>query len=184
MIHIRFSVREVFCALLFYRNFALREYFFYMKNKELIECALSMQNMSHDKLIKVANIMAAHIDRMKEVDIDAYWKIIRQQSAIIFGKHFCEDLAKHEVSRLCYVDRNNRDTSGEHWTMEQSAALKEPSLISKETTDGDIYVAMNIMYSLLCRSMTDSQIIDAAVRFFFEDPNWPECKVWEYVCCN
>ena len=130
------------------------------------------------------------LDSMKEAHPDIYWKFMREQHELMFGKHFDHDYAKWQVEQMYHTGDDGKQYKGEHWTMEDTNGVlaKYRSKINSNYNEYDFYVALNAHYHDYCgwakKQFPDAYeqaIIDMAVQFWFMDQDWPDTsKVWEY----
>ena len=152
-----------------------------MNYKELIKSAIR-QNGSEDMMWKSVEFFSDMLEKMKETNPNEYWRIMRAQSELMYGRHYSEDFARHDVEGLEYEDRDGHHCTGEHWTMEEVIDATENDDFDSSVTDGDKYVALNVIFSDLCNVLDDDKIIEVALTFFFKDPDWGSpTKIWDYV---
>lgn len=122
------------------------------------------------------------LEAIKDAHPDIYWDFIRDTQESLYGAHYNNTFAEYDLGRLSYTDAEGRKRTGPHWSKLQALEALAGRKFSQGVTDCDKWVAVNIMYSDLCRKFTDAQIIEAAYLFFFLDEDWPDdCKVWEYM---
>lgn len=57
------------------------------------------------------------------------------------------------------------------------------NLISKQLWESiwDKYVAFNAFYSDMCQILEDDMILKAAYKFFFQDEDAAQGKIWKYM---
>lgn len=152
-----------------------------MNYKEMIKAAVA-SGKKEETMWQSIEFFSDFLDRLKESDPKEYWRIMRKQSELMFGKHYTEEFAHHDVESMKYQDRDGREKTGEHWSMEEVIDATEGDNFDRSVTDGDKYVACNIIYSDLCNVLTDEKILEVAMTFFFRDEDWGSpTKVWDYV---
>lgn len=122
-------------------------------------------------------------EMMESVPEEVAKRFARKQHEILYGCHYDEQFAIDDLAGVHYTDRDGYDRTGAHWSPEDvENALKGVSLPSS-VTKWDKWVAVNVMYSDLCREMPDDGIITAAKLFYFMDEDWPQpdAKIWQYM---
>lgn len=134
----------------------------------------SVEQLSKD----LAPIEAAHPH--------VYWRILRNQHAIMYNRHYSEKFANHDVNQLRYVNASGMECNGPHWSRAEVTAATNGLKFHQKVNDWDKYVAFNAMYADLCAEMDDEAIIRAAYLFYFNDKDWqPEeddcTKIWDYM---
>lgn len=126
------------------------------------------------------------LEEMKKSDPKAFWGFMREQHGILSGGHYNEDFAMHDVAQIEYTDKNGDPHKGAYWTVEQTKEATKGLALPASVTPWDVYVALNVFHSDLCKEFDDAHIIKAAYLFFFADEDWTkkgsEKKVWEYMC--
>lgn len=95
--------------------------------------------------------------------------------------HFNEESAHKAVARIRYTDKTGVEKEGAHWTPEQVKTVTAGMKFPEGTTEWDKYVALNSFYADLCGVLDEPQILKSAVKFYFEDKDAPEGKVFRYV---
>jgi hypothetical protein len=118
---------------------------------------------------------------MEEQHPEEYWRFIREQHGILFGDHYDEKFAMYDVAMIRYTNREGKECSGAHWTVEQTCEAVRSMRVPEGVTKWDVYVALNSFYADMCRELADDQIIAAACRFYFKDEDAPKGKIWLYM---
>lgn len=118
-----------------------------------------------------------------------YWRIMRNQHAIMYDRHYSEKFANHDVNQIKYIDPKGEERTGPHWTRAEIIAATNGMKFHSKVNDWDKYVAFNSMYADLCAEMTDEEILKAAYLFYFNDKDWqPEeddcTKIWDYTSAH
>lgn len=123
-----------------------------------------------------------------------YWRILRNQHAILYDRHYSEPFANHDVNVLVWSKQPDgvpTPTSGKgpHWSKAEILAATKDLKFHSKVNDWDKYVAFNSMYADLCAEMDDAAIIKAAYLFYFNDKDWQpnedDCtKIWDYTSAH
>lgn len=96
----------------------------------------------------------------------------------VYGEHFNKETALQAVSHMKNVD----NTSGEHWSIEQTtSAAKQSNITFKTFNEYDFYYVLNMLYSDYYTIFKDNSdmYIQLAVAWL-GDPDVPEGKAWRY----
>ena len=116
---------------------------------------------------------------------DIYWRILRNQHAILYDRHYTEQYANYDVENLEYLDSEGKPCHGPHWTRAEIVEATKSMKFHSKVNDWDKYVAFNAMYADLCADMDDAAILKAAYLFYFCDKDWQsndDCtKIWDYM---
>lgn len=132
--------------------------------------------------------ISAMLEKLKDEDPKGFWAFMREQHGILSGGHYDEKFAMHDVSQIKYTDKEGKSHNGVYWTVEQTNEATKGIALPVGVTPWDVYVALNIMYSDLCKEMDAAQIVKTAYLFFFADEDWTEkgsaTKVWDYMRCK
>lgn len=118
-----------------------------------------------------------------------YWRILRNQHAILYDRHYSEKFANHDVNHLHYINREGIECDGPHWSRAEVVSATKDMKFHSKVNDWDKYVAFNSMYADLCAEMTDEEILKAAYLFYFNDKDWQPCeddctKIWDYTSAH
>ena len=119
--------------------------------------------------------------KMKEEHPEMFWKFMREQHGIMYGNHYDEGFAMHDISMIRYTDRSGKKCDGPYWTLEQIETATKSMSFPTGTTKWDKYVAFNGFYSDTCTVLEEEQIIKAAHKFYFMDEDAPQGKIWIYM---
>jgi len=137
---------------------------------------------SEEKMWVSVAITAEAMDYIKSTNPEKYDCLLRKLNEALYGKHYTEELAKHDVAAMHSTSADGVRHSGEHWTVEQIEAATKDKTFPKGTTKWDKYVAYNAFANDLGKKFTDEQILCAAWLFWFDDEDWnSDGKVWEYM---
>lgn len=109
-----------------------------------------------------------------------YWDMMRNQHEILWGPHYNEDFANHDVAKLKWKGKDGMTRQGAHWSKEQVEEATKSMQFPAGTTPCDKYVAFNSFYAAMCDEMDDTQILKGAYAFFFKDKD-EDGKVWRYM---
>lgn len=96
----------------------------------------------------------------------------------VYGEHFNKETALQAVSHMKNVD----NTSGEHWSIEQTtSAAKQSNITFKTFNEYDFYYVLNMLYSDYYTIFKDNSdmYIQIAIAWL-SDPDVCEGKAWRY----
>lgn len=159
-----------------------------MNYKEMIKSAESSGLTSEKAMWTSVNAVDGLLAELKHTDPKMYYKFMRTTHESLFGKHYDQDFAEHDVDMLHYTDSNKMARVGEHWTIDEVVGATRNLVFSNGVTKWDKYVAFNVMYSDLCREMSEPDILKVGYAFFFKDEDWSEeepiTKIWDYMSCR
>lgn len=133
--------------------------------------------------------MSCDLSLVADAEPCLYWRIIRNQHAVLYDRHYSEKFANYDVSRLVYSEVDNEGNpigTGAHWTRAQIVEATKGMKFHQKVNDWDKFVAFNAMYADLCANMSDDEILKAAYLFYFCDADWQpkedDCtKIWDYT---
>lgn len=155
-----------------------------MKYKEMIEQAQSKGLASEQKMWASVGAIDAVLCKVKAEHPEMYWAFMREQHGLMYDGHYTGEYAEHDVENLMWRDCEGNEHRGAHWTREQIRRATEGKEFPMGTTEWDRYVAYNVMYSDLCRVLSEEKIAEAAYEFFFRDDDYDYAKggkVWDYM---
>lgn len=152
-----------------------------MNYKEMIELAQSRGRGTEQAMLKSIDSISNMLCSLVKHDKKAYWCFMRNQHEILYNYHYSPEFAEWDVSKLEWMGKDGQKHSGAHWTIEEIASATKGLTFPNGTTDCDKYVAFNVAYSDFCKDYDETEIIKIAHRFFFDDHDAPEGKVWHYV---
>lgn len=162
-----------------------------MKYIQLIEQARSHGVASEKKMYAAIEQMSCDLSTLENENTCLYWRIMRNQHAVLYDRHYSEKFANHDVNRLVYskMDENGEPVGmGAHWTRTQVLEATKDMKFHPKVNDWDKYVAFNAMYADLCANMDDKEILKAAYLFYFCDADWQtedDCtKIWDYTALH
>jgi hypothetical protein len=125
------------------------------------------------------------MEYLKEVAPEKHECLMRKLSETLYGKHYSEEIAKDDVAKMHWTDRDGNEHHGAYWTAEQIESVAKSKDFGKAVTKWDRYVAYNATYADLCRVLEDEQILDVAYAFWFADEDWKTSgKIWDYMSAN
>lgn len=118
-----------------------------------------------------------------------YWRIMRNQHAILYDRHYSESFAIHDVNHLVWsatVPDGSPSGQGPRWSKAEILEATKGMKFHSKVNEWDKYVAFNSMYADLCAEMPDAEILKAAYLFYFCDKDWQptedDCtKIWDYT---
>nr|DAG66854.1 MAG TPA: hypothetical protein [Caudoviricetes sp.] len=162
-----------------------------MKYIQLIEQARTHGVASEKKMYAAIEQMSCDLSTLENENPCLYWRIMRNQHAVLYDRHYSEKFANHDVNRLIYskMDENGEPVGmGAHWTRTQVLEATKDMKFHPKVNDWDKYVAFNAMYADLCANMDDKEILKAAYLFYFCDADWQtedDCtKIWDYTALH
>lgn len=162
-----------------------------MKYIQLIEQARTHGVASEKKMYAAIEQMSCDLSTLENENPCLYWRIMRNQHAVLYDRHYSEKFANHDVNRLVYskMDENGEPVGmGAHWTRTQVLDATKDMKFHPKVNDWDKYVAFNAMYADLCANMDDKEILKAAYLFYFCDADWQtedDCtKIWDYTALH
>ena len=131
----------------------------------------------HKSIDGISEMLCSH----NKHDEKAYWCSLRSQHEILYNCHSSPEFAEWDVAQLEWVGKDGQKHRGAHWTTEEVTAATKGMTFPNGTTECDKYVAFNVAYSDFCKDYDDAEILKIAHRFFFDDADAPEGKIWHYV---
>lgn len=153
---------------------------------ELVKKAKENGTWNEKTMWSAVESISDMLEIWKREDPQAFWGFLREQHYIMSGGHYDEKFAMHDVAQIEYTDKAGETHTGAYWTVEQTKEATKGLTLPAGVTPWDVFVAMNVMHSDLCKDMDDTQIVKAAYRFFFDDEDWTKkgsaTKIWEYMC--
>lgn len=156
-----------------------------MNYTKMIKDAKAKGIATEGKMWESIASLGQSLDEISMSDPALYWSIMRAQHGIIYDCHYSEEFSRYDVERLHYTDADGREHTGGHWTLDEVTQATDSMTFPQGVNKYDRYVAMNVMYSDLCREFTDEQCLRAAYLFFFRDDDWSEegsaTKIWKYM---
>lgn len=130
-------------------------------------------------------VTADAMDVLKELAPEKYDCFMRKMSETLYGKHYTEELARLDVSKMHSTDANGNKHTGAHWTIEEIESATSGMAFPKTTTKCDKYVAFNASWHDLNKVLPDEKILEAAHVFWFGDEDWDsDGKIWDYMMIN
>lgn len=116
-----------------------------------------------------------------ELSENGYWQFMREQQELFYGPHYNEEFAKYDVAQIVYTGKSGDKRTGEYWTKSQIEDATKGMSFPSGTTEWDKYVAFNSFHADLCQVMDDEMIIKSAYKYFFQDEDAAEGKIWRYI---
>ena len=125
------------------------------------------------------------MEYLKEVAPEKYECLMRKLSEALYGKHYNEEMALHDVSKMHSTDAEGNKRHGAYWTVDQIESATSSMSFPKAVTKWDKFVAFNAFAHDLGKKLTDEQILDAAYLFWFADEDWSsDGKIWDYMSAS
>lgn len=155
-----------------------------MTYKEMIELAQSKGLTSEQKMWQSVDDLDEILCRVKAEHPEMYWSFMRKQHGVLYGGHYSEEFAEHDVKCLMYKDEDGKEHHGAHWSREQIMHATEGKTFPQGTTDCDKWVAYNVIYSDLNRVLSEEKMLEVAYEFFFRDDDFDYSngsKIWHYM---
>ncbi len=161
-----------------------------MKYKQLIEQARANGMVTEKKMCTATERLSADLAPIEESHPEVYWRIMRDQHAVFYDRHYSEKFANHDVNCLVYSGSTDEDGNpmgmGAHWSRAKILELTKDMKFHPRVNCWDKYVAFNSMYADLCAEMSETEILKAAYLFYFADADWQptedDCtKIWDYT---
>lgn len=122
-----------------------------------------------EQLISIVNEMHK---KLKAHCPAAYYDMLTKMHCVVYGPHFDEHTAKMAVARMKNVD----ETTGEHWTMEQTDTLASQNNIKHKA---DFYYVMNMLHSDYSKVIgSDVSTYLKLSKAYMCDPDAPEGKAF------
>lgn len=152
-----------------------------MRYSDMIKQAQSEGKTSETAMWK----SVAHVDELLESirheHPEEYWRFMRKAHEEMYGKHYTPEYAEYDLKGLRYTDSEGVKRTGAHWTFNEVLSATSGKRFSEDVTDCDKWVAYNVAYADFCKKFSDSEILDIAYLFYFDDEDAPEGKVWRYM---
>lgn len=142
------------------------------------------------------DIIACFAKTISEIKFDDEKKpmcVIKDIHEIMYGKHFDEFLAEHQVSEMFYINEKGEKISREEFTHSDAKRIYDKMVknISNDITIWDVYVALNAQYNdyinlykswfeKLTEEELKDKIIKSTIVNWFEDADASNHKVWDY----
>lgn len=155
-----------------------------MDFKTMVESAV--KNGADEKKMRQSVYLAEDVmEYLQETDPGKYDCFLRKFNEIFNGKHYNEEFAMEDVSKLRYTDREGNEHTGAHWTMDEVETATAGMTFPYGTTKSDRFVAFNAAYADFCKSFSDEDVLRIAYDFYFADEDWKGSgKIWMYMSAN
>lgn len=125
------------------------------------------------------------MEYIREKDPAKYECLMRKLHESLFGKHYCEEMALHDVEKMHSLGADGTKHVGVHWTADQVEAATKDKTFPASTTKWDKFVGYNATWHDLRKKFTDEQILAAAHLLWFADEDWhSDGKIWDYMGIN
>ena len=149
----------------------------------MLEEAKSAGVLNEQKMFTSACMAAKYMKMAQngELSKEGYWKFMREQHELFYGPHYNEDFAMYDVAGISYLSKSGDRRTGAHWTKDDIESATKGMSFSSGTTIWDKYVAFNAFYSDMCQLFEDDMILKAAYKFFFQDEDAAQGKIWKYM---
>lgn len=130
-----------------------------MNYKQMIEQARANGMATEKKMWAAVETLSTDLLTLEQTDPKLYWHILRRQHAVLYGRHYSEKMANHDVNALVYsgmYDEEGMPTDGgAHWTRLKVDELTKGMKFHANVNAWDKYVAFNSMYADLCAWMNE-----------------------------
>lgn len=137
------------------------------------------------KMLASVDVTSEAMEYLKDMAPEKYECIMRKLHASLYGKHYSEEMAQHDVSKMHSTGADGSKYVGAHWTLEQVETATKDKAFPKGTTNCDMFVAYNATWHDLHKEFSDEEILDAAFLFWFDDEDWKSgSKIWDYMGIN
>ena len=73
-----------------------------MNYKQMIEQARANGMATEKKMWAAIDTLSDDLLALEHTDPKLYWHILRRQHAVLYGRHYSEKMAKHDVEALVY----------------------------------------------------------------------------------
>ena len=162
-----------------------------MKYIDLVNQARANGVSSEKKMWASIEALSNDLAPIEAAHPHVYWKIMRNQHAILYDRHYSEPFANHDVNNLVWSKASDGSPVGKgpHWSRAEVIAATNGMKFHPKVNEWDKYVAFNSMYADLCAEMSDEEILRAAYLFYFCDKDWQpdedDCtKIWDYTSAH
>ena len=150
-----------------------------MKYLELVKNA----PQKSDKIMwqSVENVSAL-VDLVSKIAPDVAKDFLLHEYELMYGTHFCEQMAKDEVSEMHHYASDGTHIVGEVITYDEAVEMVSDRPDADEVA-WDAYVGANGFAHDLARSCADKEkLMTMAKEFWFHDDDFPPdvSKVWWY----
>ena len=137
------------------------------------------------KMWASVDVTAEAMEYIKATNPEKYDCLMRKLHESLYGKHYCEEIALHDVANMHGIGADGNKHVGAHWTAEQVESATKDKTFPTGTTKWDKYVAYNAAWHDLNKKFTDDQILSAAFLLWFADEDWhTDGKIWDYMSAN
>lgn len=151
--------------------------------KKIIEEARKKGRAGESAMWKGIDDVDELLESIKEEHPQEYWKMIRKTHSNIYGPHYNESFAAHDIEKMNSTDKDGNHHYGMHWSREEVVNATTGKIFQPDTTDCDRWVAYNAAWHDFHKAFDDRQILDIAYLFFFADEDFPgNGKIWDYMC--
>lgn len=126
------------------------------------------------KMKELTKVLDDFFDELKEANREKYHCLMRRVMGVLTDGHYDEELALKDVSKMLPL--------GEHWSMKQVEEATRGITFPQGTTKADVYVALNSFANDFKDTLSDSDVIKAAIAFWFNDKDYKgRNKIWCYM---
>lgn len=157
-----------------------------LKLKDMLERAKKENTATEKVLWESIAICDEALCLLAEQDQEKHDKLLRKVYVTLYGKHFCEEMARSIVSEMMHTDRHGAEHIGEHYSHTFVKEIKEKHSLDADCWD--LYVALNAtwhdfeaLYSEWFSTPSDQHFVKTALAFWFEDEDYAKSdKIWNY----
>lgn len=118
------------------------------------------------------------MEYIKEKDPEKYECLMRKLHEALYGKHYCEEFALHDVAQMHSTGADGAKRTGAHWTVDQIEAATKGLTFPAGTTKWDRYVAMNLAHHMFSEDFGEAETQTIAYTLFFKDEK--SVKIWDF----
>ena len=155
-----------------------------MRYKEMLQDAKAKGLANEQKMWDSIGAIDDLLCDIKQEHPDVYWRFLREQHGIMYGGHYSEDYAEHDVKHIVYKDKEGKEHHGGRWSRDEVCEMTQGMTFPQGTTDCDKWVAYNVMFADTCKTLDDEQVKRVAYAFFFCDDDFDYSqgsKIWHYM---
>lgn len=155
-----------------------------MDYKKMIEEARQSGRANEASMWASIEAVEDILEELRSDAPDKYWRFLRRAHRSLYGCHYDDQFALHDISRMHSTDAQGKEQTGAHWTKAEVVQAWAGKQFPKDTTDADKWVAANAMWHDMRKAYNDEQVLTIAWLFFFADEDYMgEGKVWQYFNC-
>ncbi|MCM1168875.1 MAG: hypothetical protein NC324_02955 [Bacteroides sp.] len=159
-----------------------------MEYKDLVKEARENGAWDEKTMWRAVESISEMLEDLKESNPKAFWAFMREQHGIMYGRHYNEKFAMHDVAKMLWKDKEGKTRSGAYWTLERVRDEIKGKTLPKGANIYDAFVAYNATATDLCTILSEKELGEVAFATWFDDVDWSETgsatKIWDYMCCK